>query len=305
MSVSTESLRQLDRMSPADSTSSLGRYLATPLREEALPSATIESLSETCFTTGGSPETESMEKRQPELERQSWIVPDTGLLLGAQISKRSRVDGAGSVVGSDSSIDSGNSARSWTSQTSVDSRGSRRGRKSWVPTPNQSTAIASFKTKSKKPVTAEQSKRPWYCTWPDCNKAFQYRYEWDRHEVAVHYWPYHWVCNLGEETSTVHKDASSRIFFRQDQLLVHMKGAHPETRVTKDSASALKKDNPSFNPASLRCGFCHRDLGNWEERQDHVSAHLQEGKPKFAWLCWNLLPCSQAGHNPVTPTVVA
>jgi len=198
---------------------------------------------------------------------------------------------AGSVTGSDSSRDSEDSAGSWISQNSVDSRGPRRGRKSWVQVPNQFSATASAReTKRRSFATKKSPKgRPWYCTWPSCDKSFQFRSEWDRHETTVHHWPYHWVCNLDEETDTVHKDAASRIFYRDDQLLAHMRGSHPGINITKVSVATVKQDNPDFNPESLKCGFCHESLRNWEERQNHVAAHIkgglpQERLPKSSWL---------------------
>jgi len=322
-SVSAESLRNLDRLSPACSTTSLERYLATPLAEEAIPSTAMNLLLDTgsiipvrdtilervrqvrwhLMAKRGKQTTADIGAQIAEFKEMKRAEINLRRLENEETMRQSTAEArmlrahqpifgvAGSVAGSDSSRDSGDSAGSWISQNSVDSRGPRRGRKSWVQIPNQFNATASTpETEGKSSATTKNSKgRLWYCTWPSCDKSFQFRSEWDRHETTVHHWPYHWVCNLDQETDTVHKDAASRIFYREDQLLVHMRGSHPGIKVTKLSVATLKQDNPDFNPESLKCGFCHESLRNWEERQDHVAAHikgglLQERLPKSSWL---------------------
>jgi len=298
-------------VSPARSTTSLERYLAAPLTEEAIPSTAIDLLKDNyslILRTGTTEQLIAELKRTSKLEART---PSTAKMTQSELEAlrqynsrtlkdvRSRArmsralpstnDVAGSIAGSDSSIDSGSSAGSWISQTSVDSRGPRRGRKSWVQVPNQFNATASAReTEEKSPITTKCPKsRSWYCTWSSCNKSFQFRSEWDRHETAVHYWPYHWVCNLGVQPSAVHKDAASRIFYREDQLLIHMRDRHRRGNVTKHLVSTLKQGNPDFNSESLRCGFCYQVLRDWEERQDHVAAHLlKEGLAKSQWMRW-------------------
>lgn len=34
----------------------------------------------------------------------------------------------------------------------------------------------------------------YFCTWPGCFKKFRFRFEWTRHEEAVHYHSFHWIC---------------------------------------------------------------------------------------------------------------
>ena len=260
-------------MSPAHSTSSIERYLETPLQDEAIPSAAIGSLMESYPVDPWDSARGSIEelKERRKLQQQG----------------KAKIGGAGSVAGSDSSVGSRNSMGSWTSQNSAGSRGSRRGRRNWVQTPSDNDSPKNPHSLEYPPPT-ENPNLPWYCTSPECKSCFRYRSEWDRHEAAVHHWPYHWVCNLGDETSSVHKDADSRIFYRQDQLMKHMKTLHPGAPVTRDSTSDLRRDNPDFDYESLRCGFCFMSLSDWEERQHHVAKHIQGGMPKF--LCWKLRP---------------
>ncbi|KAI4934715.1 hypothetical protein J4E85_002573 [Alternaria conjuncta] len=159
-SVSAESLRRLDRASPAQSTSSLERYLATPLIEEAIPSAAIKPLMEASIMSKHDVVLERKRNmRQGNLERRfnadaerrfradaerqfNETLQRKGFKTKAIRSTLRRTGGAGSVAGSDSSMDSGSSVGSWTSQNSADSRGSRKGRKSWVQAPNHITAAS-------------------------------------------------------------------------------------------------------------------------------------------------------------------
>ncbi|KAH6883039.1 hypothetical protein BKA58DRAFT_28971 [Alternaria rosae] len=291
--ISVEGLNQLNRVSPAHSTSSLQRYLATPFTEEPILPAATQSFSQALAARRAS-DTELEAVIFANMERLGNLLPPdldhSQSLQSAQtrqdeepLESAQRPDVARSRAGSQSSRGSGKSHRSWTSQNSNRSRGSRRGRKNWVRASNMNTINAPPQTEDAEPVTAETSEPPWYCTSLDCDKSFKYRSEWDRHEAAVHHWPYHWVCNLGDENSLVHKDAKSRIFFRVDQLLAHMRKAHPETYTLNSTASQLKTDNPDFDPNSLVCGFCSQSLPNWEERQSHVFAHLESGVLK-SWL---------------------
>lgn len=285
-SVSAEGLKELGRISPAHSTSSLERYLATPLTEEAIPSIAVQSLSETYSKALGSGAREELGTKFDHVLKE---LEQTQSELGAQVfrtMRRPRNRTAGSVAGSSSSLHSGSSVGSWTSQNSVRSRDSRRGRKRWVRAANQSADPCSVFPETYEAATIKRPKGIWYCTSPDCDKSFQYRCEWDRHEAAVHHWPYRWMCGAGTDPRTVHKNGTSCIFFRQDQFLAHVKRAHPEAWITKGQALELRENNPDFNPASLKCGFCHRVSGSWEERQDHVGTHMQKGSPKSSWLCW-------------------
>ena len=296
--ISVEGLNQLNRVSPAHSASSLQRYLETPSTEEPILPTATQSFSQVLAARRASdteleavilanmerlgklfpPDLDHSESLQSTLARQ-----DEMLLQSAQqelhLSAR-RIKKAGSRAGSESSRGSGKSQTSWTSQNSNRSRGSRRGRKNWVRASSVHTPNTPPQMEDTDPVTAESSKLPWYCTSLGCDKAFGFRSQWDRHEAAVHHWPYHWVCNLGEENSTVHRNARSRVFYREDQLLAHMRRAHPGTHISPATATQLKIDNPGFDAESLVCGFCSQTLPNWEERQSHVFAHLEGGALK-------------------------
>ena len=149
-----------------------------------------------------------------------------------------------------------------------------------------------------------------FCTWPDCDSRFRYRFDWSRHEEAVHYVPYHWICCMTEtfetvppcflcvgsyHTTTDHcsscrgKEIGSRTFYREDQLVQHIKRIHRYKGATIGSIPKVllalwKCDNPSISAAGLHCGFCGESFGCWAERQDHVFEHLVKGVCKSSWL---------------------
>ena len=265
MALSSAGLEELNQVSPAHSTNSIERYLATPLEQEAVDSSALDSLS-------------VINSETPVEERYHRSTSAFNSI--DSLRERSERHKTGSV----GSVASRNSFESWTSQNSINSRGSRRGRRNWARPSGGINKAPLPNTKSNRFPTTGPSKHTWYCTSLDCDKSFWYRYDWDRHEMAVHYWPYQWVCDVGMDASTVHKDAASRIFFRQDQFLAHLMSAHPGADITKNAISASMKENPDFNRAALSCGFCYHYSRNWEERQDHVAAHLKNGLPKSKWI---------------------
>ncbi|KAF2027632.1 hypothetical protein EK21DRAFT_91290 [Setomelanomma holmii] len=155
--------------------------------------------------------------------------------------------------------------------------------------------------------------KPYFCTMSSCNATFQHDWEWRRHEEAVHYQPYHWVCCLrgvGSEplpecwicgeisvsvnhfadqhfTSCAQADVESRTFLREDHLLQHIAGVHTKgplkKGVIKDLLSLWKIPNAAMQTSHLTCGFCWHTCRHWEERQKHVSEHIRKGYTKSGW----------------------
>jgi hypothetical protein len=201
-----------------------------------------------------------------------------------------------SVIGSDRSLSSAGSNSSRGSHRSDNSRGSRRGRRSWAET------------------QGSMAHGRYFCTWPDCAATFTHRYQWTRHEEAIHYCPYRWVCCstnpgslklydcfiCGETngpllhlasvhfTSCAQKPEQERTFYRQDQLSQHIARTHckdQHRKIPEDLLVACRSANPDFQESSLRCGFCGLISSSWTQRQNHVFAHLHEQKwmKKVAW----------------------
>lgn len=148
------------------------------------------------------------------------------------------------------------------------------------------------------------------CTWPHCDKTFKTRFEWARHEDALHYCPYRWVCcgdgagdqmlancfvchaewvKLGHITGHENFERcrkaseADRTFLRSDQLAQHLKLVHGVQKMPRKIEKAWKQDNPAFNRSYLECGFCGCFSATWEQRRDHVFAHLKKGDSKESW----------------------
>jgi hypothetical protein len=336
--MSSASLEMLNHWSPSptSSTSSLDKFLSTPMSEEGASVVDIEAAL-----------------RDSTAYERSLRYPDPPL---------STVPRYFNTADSEGSVSSANSFQSWYSQRSVDSRGPRRGRKQWTrlhmrdagsdfrrrsrdpsstrpeslwreyrssqssPTFNPHTPAplwGEMGNLSPQPVAEDtapdnDAPTPWgsiseksiFCTWPSCSSKFRYRSDWTRHEEALHYCPYHWVCcpeeSHAQDTSqclicaeTNHttsdhcgscasKDLQSRTFLREDQLSQHIKRTHlssgvSKPRVPKELLTAWKTDNPAFLNDYLRCGFCGIISDNWAQRQDHVFEHLRKGICKSSW----------------------
>jgi hypothetical protein len=301
----------------------MDRYLATSPQEDAVPAAALDSLSVSRFSYSGAPServrarveqssvspfVEGLASMKPpeyplipnstddpfplfesQLPLSKHYTPPTRFFTPSEQAFSSR---------SKSSMGSHNSFRSSGSCISGDSRGSRRGRKGWIPLS----------------LVKDKTDYPNFCTWPDCQKTFRYRSEWTRHEEAIHYCPYHWICCLEVKTvmrlprcficgerdvllshltehhfsSCAGRDLDDRTFLREDQLAQHMKSAHLDAEISKSSIpkdvlAAWKMDNPSLTAGSLHCGFCGLVFKTWEQRQDHVFEHLKIGICKSAW----------------------
>lgn len=281
--MSEGNLAALNRLSPGNSRSSLERFLnsqeetkavldaiphlipppAQPLKPKPIP-----SLSDARFDPSAMPGpidySSGWDERRILDISSPWDVP-------FDLQSRGSVSSA---------------ASSASSQRSFDPRGSRRGRVTWTgPAP---------------PTVLPKERFP--CTYFGCLASFNSRYQWARHEEAVHFVPYRWVCcpDLGvavdlpacfickdsEEpphSATKHfescalKDEKDRTFYRQDQFKQHIAGKHCREyncQVPESFLRACQSDNPSFDLSALRCKFCGHVSSSWTERQDHVVAHF-------------------------------
>lgn len=282
--MSPASLEELDRSSPADSNLTLEEWLKSPSPIEVTPESLVYVSS---GPLDGSPRTEPT---HPTVSR----VTSTGSVrLSANFSRPM------SVAGSDGSA---SSLCSYGSQRSLDCRGLRRGRRQWK------RQAPPTRVASPRPLTQTSASNTYYCTWADCARAFKTRYEWARHEEAMHYFPHRWICcyepandmklsecfvceksdvNLAHVVDThlrvcQEKKELDRTFWRPDQLSQHFQRVHflhipPEVR------QAWLTPNPHANENHLRCGFCGLSFCTWEERKHHVAWHMQEGATKDMW----------------------
>ncbi|KAH7088758.1 hypothetical protein FB567DRAFT_590881 [Paraphoma chrysanthemicola] len=327
--VSTASLEALEKVSPSGSTSSLQRWLDTPINEDSVVSPNLLSPQEFPSIIQGLPSDLNVPRHDDSPGKSSpWLKSPA---LSAEHVARSYK--ASSVASSRSSRASDSSSISRCSFKSMDARGPRRGRKAWRrsqpikkvpqgPDPvrtggngaNTNPALG-VKGKATTSSTGNEVHRRYFCTAQGCEARFMYPFEWLRHEEAIHYQPYHWICCLDTDAlrlrpfplcwicgelnvATNHfaahhfltcakKEIKDRLFLREDQLLQHINGVHLNTRVSKPTAQRLlsswKIDNPAFDKNILTCGFCGEGSETWEERYKHVSEHLRRSASKTAW----------------------
>lgn len=329
--LSRTSLEALEKISPAASMHSLQRYLSMPAIEEAVPIETIDAVKRVDDVT-------SMPVRAIQ-DYRTWMIctpPQAKSSAGTETSCGSRQSygsrahipryssRAKSSAGTETSRCSWLSYGSRGSFKSADSRGSRRGRKRWMrsqqslaSTSQQGTGSrAASPTENICNVTSSSKKQishSIFCTWPSCNATFKHAFAWRRHEEAVHYQPYQYICCLEStydspidrcfscnETSVtvehvvsehlglcIYADQSNRTFLRRDQLVQHIKGVHrvleASVRNCEELLALWKISTTQGAVFALKCGFCALSFSNWKARQDHVLKHLQSGICKHSW----------------------
>ncbi|CAG8088616.1 unnamed protein product [Penicillium olsonii] len=199
------------------------------------------------------------------------------------------------------STTSGESATSMSSQRSNRSGLSALSNGSQAPANKTSSGV---QKKTKKQAGANRAKRSsannpriFCCTF--CCDKFKSKYDWMRHEKALHLNLETWVCTpvggavVMEATGRAHcaycnqLDPSlqhldqhnhgpcqqrMRTFRRKDHLLQHLRLFHHlETMPLVDDWKQVKTDFPS------RCGFCDGRMSSWEERADHLTFHFRKG----------------------------
>ncbi|KAJ5112587.1 hypothetical protein N7532_000632 [Penicillium argentinense] len=176
------------------------------------------------------------------------------------------------------------------------------------PTPIPSMRSRRHRRKTQKSKLADQralsQKRTYQCTF--CAETFRSKYDWQRHEKALHLSVDHWSCapeggiiqiqgtricvfclaeNVDDDHLKVHnylfcreKDPQARQFSRKDHLrqhlrLVHGVSCHPSMDRWRYTMSAIKS----------RCGFCEAEFVTWEERGDHLAEHFKGGADMNQW----------------------
>lgn len=287
--VSFENLDILNRRAPRNDRNSLERYLSSASAEEGISESVIDTLQDSLDFYSPAPEGLGLSLSPVPLYSQTTWRPKSS-----------------SVVGSEQSFTSGQSDNSAISHRTSDSRGLRRGRRTWVSQHKDPffedlgrlDAHENVSVKAKSRQTANTG--AYFCTWPNCARTFKHRSEWVRHEEAVHYCPYRWICcatstNRSSENycvwcppqkfaSCANREERDRTFYRQDQFQQHVKRSHcPHVGDTPHFKDACKSSNPDFDVRHLKCGYCGAVLQSWEERQKHVSGHMLEGVRKEAW----------------------
>ncbi|KAL2795463.1 hypothetical protein BJX66DRAFT_336811 [Aspergillus keveii] len=156
-----------------------------------------------------------------------------------------------------------------------------------------------------------QGPRPYQCTF--CADSFPTKYDWQRHEKALHLPVDRWVCaprgsvleleddNNGNIKAQLcvfcralyptpehlarhnfftcySKPIDERLFFRKDHLKQHLKLTHnaswlPSMEAWLDTRNAIVS----------RCGFCSATFSAWDERVEHIAEHFKAGAKMAQW----------------------
>lgn len=149
-------------------------------------------------------------------------------------------------------------------------------------------------------------KRAYQCTF--CCDSFRSKYDWQRHENALHLSVDRWNCAPDggiikiNETSTScvfcltpnpdidhlethdyigcrEKPPENRSFSRKDHLQQHLRLTH-----NVPFHSSMNKWRDSTARLLSRCGFCDTQLMTWQERTDHLAEHFKNNADMDQWL---------------------
>ncbi|KAJ0421261.1 hypothetical protein BJY00DRAFT_110309 [Aspergillus carlsbadensis] len=173
------------------------------------------------------------------------------------------------------------------------------------PTPVPSRRRRNRVRPFKKPKGQEQGARPYQCTF--CADSFLTKYDWQRHEKALHLPVDQWVCAprgsvLEVDNNTrvcvfchaldptpehlarhnfltcQSKSLQERLFFRKDHLKQHLKLTHNATWLPSMEAWLETR-----NAIVSRCGFCSATFSAWDERVEHIAEHFKAGATMAQW----------------------
>ena len=246
------------------------------------------------------------------------------MLRGHGRGRSASVRSFASSAGSRRSALSGASSRSAVSKTS---RSSRQGRRKWrgqlsnqvltavdALEKNNKTSISLIATAadpSEVLVDERRKSQTYGCTF--CPSSFANRYDWKRHENAVHVPGIGttWVCNkiptalplvcpydgtkaptadhmmLHNHDRCIKRPESDRTYFRLDALKQHLKGMHniSDLGLMSDTIKEWMAEGEPLpaNDSALHCGFCGIWLPTWEQRVDHVTMHFHCGLAMTDW----------------------
>lgn len=180
---------------------------------------------------------------------------------------------------------------------------------------SQKSYSLSQRPRRRRPKRSERRRRAsattdlqFQCTF--CVESFKTKYDWQRHEKALHLSLEQWTCtpegprvpapdSFGEvccvfcgalspddEHLEAHqysacqaRDESERSFYRKDHLVQHLKLVHKVD--TKNVL--LGRWKTSTLDVKSRCGFCSLIMSTWTERVDHLAGHFKAGVTMSQW----------------------
>lgn len=246
--------------------------------------------------------TDAIDAIQPEEQalKSSYVDADKASTNLEQADSKSALwcgSRRGSVM---HSVASFGSLHSRQSSASMNSQGSRKGRRQW---PSASSLPAQ---------RSQHKEKPWKCSF--CTASFETRYSWNRHEESVHVHRKIWVCGgkdacpaedwandsscrycggtasynhmtMHQHFSCAHAAESERTFFRKDNLMQHLRSTHHVgkgyLKRMKDTISYWKTESPlpSESPL-LMCPVCDKMSTDWKSRVNHVATHFSQQRSK-------------------------
>ncbi|KAL1959094.1 hypothetical protein VTO42DRAFT_2881 [Malbranchea cinnamomea] len=149
-----------------------------------------------------------------------------------------------------------------------------------------------------------QTTRTYQCTF--CSDSFRSKYDWQRHEKALHLPVDRWHCapqgGIAEidghsvcvfcrapDADDNHLESHNyltcrekhpdlRTFSRKDHLRQHLRLTHKV-----DYHPSMDGWRESIARLISRCGFCDAGLTTWEERVEHLAEHFKNGADMDQW----------------------
>lgn len=173
------------------------------------------------------------------------------------------------------------------------------------PTPLPSMRHRRHRRRTRRPTEQKADEhRAYQCTF--CSASFRSKYDWQRHEKALHVSVDRWMC--APHGDTVEIDGASACIFccarnpdknhleTHDYLACRGKLPHLRTFSRKDHLQQHLRliHNANYNSHMdtwrvstrqllSRCGFCDSNFTTWEERVDHVAEHFKNGADMGQW----------------------
>ncbi|KAJ5689231.1 hypothetical protein N7462_003623 [Penicillium macrosclerotiorum] len=201
------------------------------------------------------------------------------------------------------SSNSGTSISSWQSATSTRSTASAVSQDP-LAAQNQGHSRVGKKRRQKPAVKSSTEKDRQFCCTFCCDK-FKTKYDWIRHEKALHLNLETWVCTpFGgapasplsgrrhcaychcldpspehlEEHNYHRCSNGARTFQRKDHLVQHLRLVH-----RLQNMPMIDEWKTASQSVTSRCGFCNCRLASWEERIEHLAAHFRKGSTMKSW----------------------
>jgi hypothetical protein len=135
----------------------------------------------------------------------------------------------------------------------------------------------------------KRHKKPYGCTYPQCNKRFGAKSDWKRHENSQHFQLEAYRCtHILPDTRKV----CGKHSYRADAFKDHLTTEHEVS--SAEMTLVLKRSKIGKNcQVQHWCGFCQvirplKEKRNeaWDERFDHIAYHFEKEKKSIdEWLC--------------------